>query len=298
MKIVISGSSGLIGKAVISALTSQGDDVMRLTRPQSGSGEVQWDPARGEIDRAALEGSDVVIHLAGESIASGRWTKAKKERIYRSRVDGTRLLVQTLLQLERPPKTLLCASAIGFYGERGSEPMTEENGSGSFFISGLCRDWEEAARPALDAGIRVVNLRFGIVLSAADGALAKMLLPFRLGLGGKIGSGGQYMSWVSIDDVVGVIQHAIKTETLSGPVNVVAPEPVTNEDFTKTLGRVLGRPTFFPIPAFAARLAFGEMADELLLASTRVEPLKLQKSGYPFRHPRLEGALRALLGRE
>jgi uncharacterized protein (TIGR01777 family) len=297
MKIVISGSSGLIGKALIPALTSQGDEVKRLVRPQSGSGEVQWDPSRGEIDRAALEGHDVVVHLAGENIASGRWTKAKKERIVRSRVEGTRLLVQTLLQLERPPKALLCASAIGFYGDRGSESLTEESASGSLFISRLCREWEAATRPALEGGIRVVNLRFGIILSAADGALAKMLLPFRLGLGGKIGSGRQYMSWVSIDDVVGIIQYAIKTEAISGPVNVVATEPVTNAVFTKTLGRVLDRPTFFPMPAFAARLAFGEMADELLLASTRVEPLKLQKSGYSFRHPRLEGALRGLLGR-
>jgi len=287
----------LVGGALVPSLTEQGHEVKRLARPQTGSGEVRWDPERGELECAAMEGFDVVIHLAGESIAAGRWTAAKKERIYRSRVEGTRLLAKALGRLTRPPKALLSASAIGFYGDRGPESLTEESVSGSLFLSHLCRDWEAATQPAAEAGIRVVNLRFGIILSTSGGALAKMLLPFRLGLGGKIGSGGQYMSWVTIDDVVGVIQFALRTEALSGPVNVVSPEPVTNEVFTKTLGRVLGRPTFFPMPTFAARLAFGEMADELLLASTRVEPVKLQRTGYSFHHQHLEGELRELLGR-
>ncbi len=295
MKIMISGSSGLVGKSLIPALTAQGHEVKRLVRPQTGLGRAGWDPEQGKLDVTVLEGMDVMIHLAGESIAAGRWTELKKKRIYQSRVEGTRLLSQALSKLTGPPKMLLSASAIGFYGDRAEEVLSEKSASGSLFLSDLCRDWESAAAPAVEAGIRVVNLRFGVILSAAGGALAKMLFPFRLGMGGKIGSGEQYMSWISIDDVVGVIQHAFTTEALRGPINVVAPETVTNKVFTKTLGQVLGRPTLFPMPAFAARLAFGEMADELLLASSRVEPVKLQKTGYVFRQPHLEGALRSLL---
>lgn len=296
MKIIISGSNGLVGSAIIPALTAGGHEVKRLLRARTRPGGEHWDPERGELKSGALEGFDAIIHLAGESIASGRWTSARKERIYRSRVDGTRLLSEALNKLARPPKVLLSASAIGFYGDRGAEGLTEESAIGSFFLSHLCQDWEAATEPASVVGIRVVNLRFGIILSAKGGALAKMLFPFRLGLGGKIGSGAQFMSWVAIEDVVGVIQHALTTESLTGAVNVVSPDPVTNEVFTKCLGKVLGRPTIFPMPALAARLVFGEMADELLLASTRVAPAKLQKTGYIFRHPHLEEALPALLG--
>lgn len=296
MKIIISGSNGLVGTALIPTLTARGDEVKRLVRHSpTNPAEEQWDPERGELKSRALEGMDAVIHLAGESIASGRWTVDRKERIYRSRVDGTTLLAEALGKLAHPPKVLLSASAIGFYGDRGAEILTEESRIGSLFLSRLCHQWEAATAAATVAGIRVVNLRFGIILSAKGGALAKMLLPFRLGLGGKIGSGEQYMSWISIDDVIGVIQHAIGEESLTGPANLVAPGPVTNADFTQCLGRVLGRPTLFPMPAFAARLAFGEMADELLLASTRVAPERLQKTGYAFRHPQLEEALQALL---
>lgn len=296
MKIIISGSSGLVGSALIPALTEQGHEVKRLLRVKIAPGEEHWDPERGEIRSGSLEGFDVIIHLAGESIASGRWTAARKERIYQSRVAGTRLLSEALGKLAHPPKVLLSASAIGFYGDRGAEALTEESAMGSLFLSHLCRDWEAATEPASVAGIRVVNLRFGVILSAKGGALTKMLLPFRLGLGGKIGAGAQYMSWIAIDDVVGAILHALTTESVTGAVNVVTPDPVTNEVFTKCLGQVLGRPTLFPMPTFAARLAFGEMADELLLAGARVEPMKLQKTGYTFRYPHLGGALRALLG--
>ena len=297
MNILLSGSSGLVGRALITFLTTKGHVVTRLLRQQSGPDDVRWDPDRGTVEIESLEGFEAVIHLAGESIASGRWTATKKERIYRSRVEGTRLLSQALSRLQRPPKVLLCASAIGFYGDRGDARLSEGSSAGSLFLSNLCRDWESATQPAVEKGIRVVSLRFGIILSADGGALAQMLLPFRLGLGGKIGSGNQYMSWIAIDDVLGVIQHALTTEAVRGPVNVVAPQAVTNEEYTRTLGRVLGRPTLFPIPAFAARLAFGEMADELLLASTRVEPVQLQKTGYRFHDPQLEGALRHLIGK-
>ena len=237
------------------------------------------------------------MHLAGENIAVRRWTPAQKARIRDSRVQGTRLLAQSLARLQQPPTVMVCASAIGFYGDRGEELLTEGSAPGSGFLTDTCRAWEAAAQPASEKDIRVVNLRLGVVLSPGGGALAKMLLPFRLGVGGKIGSGRQYMSWIEIDDVVGVIHYALTTDELRGPVNAVAPNPVTNREFTKTLGRVLSRPTIFPMPAFAARLAFGEMADELLLASTRVKPARLQNSGYYFRHPRLEDALRHLLGK-
>ncbi len=297
MNILLSGSSGLVGRGLIAFLTTKGHVVTRLLRPQSGPGDVRWDPDRGTVEIKSLEGFEAVVHLAGENIASGRWTAAKKERIYRSRVEGTRLLSQALNRLQRSPKVLLCASAIGFYGDRGDTLLSEGSSPGSLFLSNLCRDWEAATQPAAEKGIRVVNLRFGIILSADGGALAQMLLPFRLGLGGKIGSGQQYMSWIAVDDVLEVVQHAMTTETAQGPVNVVAPRAVTNEEFTKTLGRVLGRPTPFPMPAFVARLAFGEMADELLLASTRVEPAQLQRTGYRFQYPQLEEALRHVLGK-
>jgi len=270
--------------------------VSRLVRSQPKPGDMaaQWDPARGSIDAGGLEGIDGVVHLAGEPIGE-RWSAEKKARIRDSRVKGTRLLCETLAQRPTPPKVLVCASAIGYYGDRGAEVLTEESASGASFLADVCRAWEGATEPALQKGIRVVNLRFGVVLSAAGGALAKMLPPFRLGVGGILGSGKQYMSWMTLDDAVGAIRHALLTEPLHGPANAVAPHPVTNEEFTKTLGKVLGRPTRIPLPAFAARLMFGEMADELLLASARVQPAKLLATGYAFRYPELEAGLRHLL---
>jgi uncharacterized protein (TIGR01777 family) len=298
MKILVSGSSGLVGSLLTPFLTTGGHEVIRLVR---GNREVSpdrraWDPSAGELEESALDGVDAVIHLAGENIA-GRWSAAKKERIRDSRVRGTRLLAERLAGKERRPQVLVCASAIGYYGDRGNALLTEDSTPGSGFLADVCQEWELAAKPAADAGMRVVHLRFGIILSSAGGALAQMLTPFRIGAGGRLGSGRQYMSWVGLDDVVGAIHHALIRDELSGPVNVVSPHPVRNIEFTKTLGRVLSRPTIFPMPAFAARLAFGEMADALLLASTRVVPARLEKTGYSFHHAELEDAIRHLLGR-
>ena len=297
MKVLVTGSSGLVGSVVVGALDKSGQQVLRLVRAKpSTANEIHWSPAEGRLDPAALEGLDGVVHLAGENI-TGRWTAAKKARIRDSRVNGTQLLAGAVARLARPPKVLVCASAIGYYGDRSDEVLREDSPPGKGFLADVCQEWEAAARPAAEKGIRVVHLRIGVVLSPAGGALAKMLTPFKLGLGGKIGSGNQYMSWIAIDDLVGVIQHALATDALRAPVNAVAPRPVTNREFTKTLGRVLGRPTIFPMPAFAARLAFGEMADELLLASARVEPVRLAASGYRFQMPELDAALRHLLGK-
>ena len=299
MKVLLSGASGLVGSALIPVLTGGGHQVVRLVRSQPSDevSEVRWDPEAGDIAAAGLKGVEAAVHLAGESIAAGRWTAAKKARILESRVKGTRLLAETLAELKRPPKVLVSASAVGYYGDRGEETLREESASGSAFLSDVCRQWEAATEPAAAAGIRVVNLRFGVMLSSVGGALPRLLTPFKLGVGGRLGSGKQFMSWIAIDDVIGAILHALGTETLRGAVNAVAPEPVTNREFTRTLGRVLGRPTVFPMPAFAARLAFGQTADELLLASQRVEPAKLLASGYLFRFPDLEAALRHLLGK-
>jgi uncharacterized protein (TIGR01777 family) len=287
----------LVGSALVPALTKDGHEVWNLVRrtPKEGAREILWNPLKGIDDVSGLEGAGAVVHLAGENIAEGRWTDEKKARIRESRVVGTRVLSEALAKLESPPKSFLCASAIGFYGDRGEEILTEESAPGEGFLPDVCREWEAAARPAVERGMRVVYLRFGVILSAEGGALDKMLTPFKMGVGGKIGSGEQYMSWITLDDVIGVIKHALTNESLSGPVNVVAPEPVTNLQFTKAIGRVLSRPTIFTVPAFAARLAFGEMADAALLASERVEPVRLKKSGYVFQHPELEGALRHLL---
>ena len=299
MNVLVTGSTGLVGSALVPFLTTGGHQVWRLVRttPRPGAAEVPWDPATGSIATPALEGLDAVVHLAGENIAAGRWTPEKKTRILASRVQGTRVLCEALTQLARPPKVVVSASAIGYYGDRGATILREDSRPGRDFLAEVCRAWEEATAPAAQRGIRVVRLRLGLVLSPAGGALAKMLLPFKMAAGGVIGSGQQYMSWIALDDVIGAIHHAMITESLPGPVNAVAPQPVTNYEFTKTLGRVLRRPTIVPLPAFAARLAFGEMADALLLASIRVEPARLLEGGYVFRYPDLEGALQHLLGK-
>jgi len=296
MNILISGSSGLIGQALIPVLKSGEHSVASLVRftPKAGAPLVYWNPAAGEIDNSKLEAFDAVIHLAGESV-SGRWTPAKKLAIRESRVRGTRVLSEALAKASRRPRVLVAASASGYYGDRGDEVLREESAGGMSFLSQVCREWEAATKPAAEAGIRVVNLRIGLVLSRGGGGLAKMLPAFMMGVGGKIGSGKQYMSWIDIDDLVRVFLFAATTETLSGPANAAAPNPVTNLEFTKALGRVLGRPTLVPMPAFAVRLVFGEMGEELLLASARMEPARLLGAGYQFRFPQLEGALRHLL---
>jgi hypothetical protein len=261
----------------------------------AASNEIFWNPALGSLNPETLEGFDAVVHLAGESIGGARWNPETKRRIGDSRIQGTQLLVETLLGLSKPPGVLVSASAIGFYGSRGEEILNEASSPGEGFLPDLCQRWEQAAQAAASRGIRVVNPRIGLVLSRNGGALAKMLLPFKLGLGGKIGSGSQYMSWITLDDLVGSIRHMILDSDLSGPVNAVSPQPVTNLKFTRALGRALRRPTLFPAPAFALRIALGEMADALLLSSTRVEPARLHASGYQFLHPELEAALRSVL---
>jgi uncharacterized protein (TIGR01777 family) len=300
MKILVTGSAGLVGSALVPFLTSKGHEVLRLVRsePRAEAAEIKWDPAKGIETPARLEGLDAVVHLAGENISEGRWTDEKKVRIRESRVKGTRTLAEALARLSQPPKTLVSASAIGFYGDRGDEVLNEQSASGDNFLAEVCREWELATRPAAEKSIRVVALRFGVILSPDGGALQKMLTPFKLGIGGRVGDGRQYMSWITLDDVIGVIYYALTNEALHGPVNVVAPQAVTNLEFTKAMGQVLSRPTLFPAPAFALRLAFGEMADALLLSSARVEPLRLKESGYEFQYPELEGALRHLLKKE
>ena len=297
MNILVTGSSGLIGSALVSLLTTSGHSVVRLVRSPRLSKEriVTWNPSSGVINTAELEGLDAVVHLAGEGIASGRWRPEKKARIRESRVRGTRLLCESIVRLVSPPKVLICASAIGYYGNRSDEVLTEESCSGSGFLAEVCREWESATEPVVGKRIRVVNLRIGVVLSPAGGALAMMLKPFQLGLGGKLGRGNQYVSWIAIEDLVSSIYHVLMTNTLQGAVNAVAPNPVTNLQLTKVLGRLLSRPTLFPVPAFLLQLMFGEFANEGLLASARVIPSKLLNTGYHFRYPNLEEALRHLL---
>ncbi len=297
MRVFVTGASGLVGSALVPALARDGHEMWSMVRraPNERGREVGWNPASGVEQAHVLEGAGAVVHLAGESIAEGRWTDEKKRRIRESRVRGTRVLSEAIARLERPPQSLVCASAIGFYGDRGDEILTEESAPGTGFLPEVCREWEAAADPARERGVRVVHLRLGVVFAERGGALEKMLTPFKLGVGGTIGSGRQYMSWITLDDVVGIVRHAITDERLIGPVNTVSPQPVTNLEFTKTLGHVLSRPTIFSVPAFAARLAFGEMADEALLASARVEPARLKQSGYAFQYPELEGALRHVL---
>ena len=295
MKVLITGSSGLVGSALIDSLAASGHEVIRLLRKKITEDSPVWDPENGVIDLADVRGISAVVHLAGDNIAEGRWNRQKNGRILNSRVMGTKLLTEFFAASDYKPDIIVSASAVGVYGDRGEELVDETSGPGNGFVADVCKQWEGATASAVDAGIRVANVRFGVVLSTAGGALKKMLLPFRMGLGGVIGTGSQYMSWVSIDDVVGMIQYVIANDSLRGPINLVAPNAVNNREFTKTLGRVLHRPTIFPMPAFAARIAFGEMANELLLSSTRVLPKKLMDSGYTFRHPELGEALEHLL---
>ena len=296
MNVLISGATGLIGSALVPELESKGHAVTRLSRSGGGASTIRWDPAAGTID-GDLEGTEAVVHLAGESIAQGRWNAEKKRRILDSRVQGTRLLSERISALSSPPKVMVSASAVGYYGDRGDQVLTEEGASGADFLAKVCREWEAAAEPARRAGIRVVHPRLGIVLSPEGGALGTTLPIFKLGGGGKIGSGRQWWSWVALDDVVGSIVHALTNEEVEGPVNVGSPNPMTNAEYTKVLGKVLGRPTVLPLPAPAARVMLGEVADALLLASQRMEPARLKATGYDFRYPQLEGALRHLLGR-
>lgn len=290
-RILISGASGPIGTALVASFGPLGIEVVRLARGAArNAGQVSWDPL-APLSPAAVSGFDAVVHLAGESVV-GRWTAEKKKAIRDSRVLGTRHLVAALAQAEVKPRVLVCASAVGFYGDRGDELLREESPSGQGFLPEVCREWEDASRIAGDAGIRTVNIRIGLVLSAKGGALAKMLTPFKLGLGGRIGSGQQWWSWIHVDDIVGGIHHAMRSESLAGAVNLVAPNPVRNAEFTRVLASVLGRPAFFPVPEFALRMAFGKMAaGELLLSSQRTEPGKLLAEGYEFRFRELRGAL-------
>jgi len=297
MNVLISGASGLVGSALIPALVGRGDRVIRLVRhpAEPGAPEIEWHPG-SRLDPEKLEGFDAVIHLAGENIF-GRWTAAKKKAIYDSRVGGAQTLSEAIAGCQRAPRIFLSASAIGYYGSRADESLGEESPNGEGYLAEVAREWEEATAAARRAGARVVNLRFGVVLSPQGGALKRMLPPFRFGLGGRIGSGTQWFSWISIDDAIGAVLFVLDQERVRGPVNIVAPAPVTNLDFSKTLGRVLQRPAIFPVPIFIPRLIFGkEMTAETFAASQRVIPAKLAAAGYNFRHPELEGALRALLG--
>ena len=294
--IAVSGSSGLVGRALLKDLGEK--RVLRLVRArgEGGPGALVWDPARGALETGRLNGCEAVVHLAGEPIGSRRWSAPVKDRIRRSRTEGTRLLAGALARIAHPPRVLVSASAIGIYGDRGDEVLDEASPAGSGFLPEVAEAWEAAAQRAAAAGIRVVSLRFGIILSARGGALRRMLTPFRLGGGGPLGSGRQWMSWVHVADVVGAIRMALERDDLSGPINVVSPAPVRNAEFSHALGHVLHRPSFLRAPAFALRLALGEMADALLLSSQRVIPARLQAAGYQFRFPSLDAALADLLG--
>jgi uncharacterized protein (TIGR01777 family) len=297
MKILITGSSGLIGSALIPLLREQGHEVVRLMRRAVAPGEnaAVWDPETGRLETRTLEGIHAVVHLAGENIGAKRWTDERKERMRTSRIRSTRLLSESMAQLTVPPRVLVSASAVGFYGSCGDERLTEESPAGSGYLSHVCQEWEAAAEPAQQRGIRVVNLRIGMVLSAKGGALQAMLPAFKACVGGKLGDGRQFVSWITIDDLVQSVSHIITTDSLSGPVNAVSPNPVRNVEMTKALGRVLRRPTFFAVPEFALRLLLGEMADALLLSGQRVIPEKLLARGFTFQFPDFETSLRHLL---
>ncbi len=298
-RILVSGASGLIGRTLVPFLKTQGHEVLRLVRGKAvGADEVAWNPARGELDAARIEGVDGVIHLSGENVGAGRWTAARKEAILQSRVDSTRTLVEALSQLTRKPEVLVSATAVGYYGARGDEVLTEASGIGRGFLPEVCLAWETRAEDATRLGVRTARMRLGVVLSPAGGALAKVLPLFRAGLGGRLGNGRQWMSWVSVEDAVGALYHALLDARCSGPINVTAPEPVTNAQFTAALGRVLSRPTLLPVPSLALRAVFGPMAEGTILGSARVEPKRLRETGYVFRQPTLEAALRHVLGRK
>jgi len=299
MKVLISGGSGLVGAALTESLRSEGHTVARLVRPDgaASAGDIRWDPASGFVNLDAMEAADAVVNLNGASIGGGRWTPARKKILRASRVDSTRFLVESLERLKQKPRVFISASAIGYYGNRGDEILTESSASGNEFLAALCRDWEAEALRAQSNGIRTVITRFGVILSSNGGALRQMLTPFKLGLGGRLGSGKQWMSWVALDDVIGILRAALSNEQASGPVNVVAPNPVQNSEFTRVLASVLHRPAIFPAPAFALRLAIGEMADALLLSSQRVQSERSPAAGYAFRYENLEPALHAILAK-
>ena len=296
-KIAVTGASGLVGRELVPTLRRNRYEVLRVVRrAPRAEGEVRWDPDGGTIDREAMRGVAGVIHLAGDNVASGRWTQAKKAKIRESRVRGTALLAGALAELSPKPRVLVSASAIGYYGARGNEVLDETASQGSGFLASVCGEWEAAAAPAREAGIRVVHPRIGVVLAPKGGALAKMKMPFLLGVGGRIGDGSQYMSWITLEDLVSALVFALKRDELEGPVNFVSPTPVTNADFTAALGRVLRRPTAIPVPKFALRLGVGaDMANEMLLAGARVVPSSLHVHGFRWEHTSLEPALRSLL---
>lgn len=298
LRVAISGASGMIGSQLAAFLQTGGHRVDPMVRGGNSAkeGDILWNPTEERVDSRAMEGVDAVVHLAGENIAGGRWTDERKRRVLESRVKGTKTIAEAVSRLERKPSVLVVASAIGYYGARGDEILTEESDSGEGYLTDVCRAWEEAAAPAEEAGIRVVKLRIGIVLSASGGALGKMLLPFKMGVGGVVGSGDQYMSWIALDDVIGLAHFALMNDAVSGPINATAPNPVTNRVFTKTLGKVLGRPTILPVPSFAIKAMFGEMGDTLLLQGSRVLPKRAEALGFEFAYPELEGALRGEVG--
>jgi uncharacterized protein (TIGR01777 family) len=300
MKILISGASGLVGKALVSVLRAEGHSVARLVRPGStaSAGDIAWDPTTATINVSAMEGADAVVHLSGASIAQGRWTPARKAILRSSRIDSTRVLVDALANLRQKPRVFVCASAIGCYGNRGDEILTESSVIGTDFLALVVRDWEAEATRAELSGIRTVLLRFGVILSSEGGALPLMLLPFKFGLGGRLGSGEQWMSWIALEDAVGIVCSTITDERLAGPLNVVAPSPLRNSDFTRITAATLHRPAIFAAPAFALRVALGEMADALLLASQRVMPERLLAAGYAFHFAEFESALRAIRQRK
>jgi uncharacterized protein (TIGR01777 family) len=296
VRVVVSGSTGLVGSALLDTLRARGDDVIPLVRRTAGPGEARWDPVAGTIDAGALDGADAVVHLAGAGLGERRWSAARRTEIMASRVDSTTLLCRTMVTLDHPPAVLVNASAVGYYGDRGSEELTEASTPGTGFLAEVCRAWEDATTAAVDAGIRVVRLRSGVVLSAAGGALRRQLPLFRAGVGGRLGHGDQWLSWISLADEVGAIVHVLTDTTLDGAVNATAPSPVTNRQFTAAVGRALHRPTPLAVPAFALRLALGaDMASEMVLAGQRVLPTRLSGTGYVFRHPDIDRALEAVL---
>jgi uncharacterized protein len=299
MRIAVTGSHGMIGSALVDALAGTGHHPIRLVRSTpSGPDEIAWDPATGTIDAGSLEGVDAVVHLAGKHIGRPWWTSGYMAIVKDSRVRGTYLLAEALATLDRKPAVLVSASGIHYYGDRGDEILTEESGPGEGFLAEVVKGWEQATAPASEAGIRVANIRNAVVVSPTGGALAPMMIPLRLGLGGKLGSGAQYWSWVALDDHLAAVQHILATEDLSGPINVASPQPVRNADFVATIGRVLRRPTVLPVPGFALKLALGpQMANQMALFSQRVVPRKLEESGFRFAYPDLEGAFRHVLGR-